>query len=76
LETDEQWGCIPISTPNNFKFVGTVVARGAGKKTWNIKFDIVPSHNNIISDLIRTKLTAIGTHEEDNTLSQRGSRKT
>lgn len=59
-----------------FQFFGTVVARGAGKKTWNIEFDIVPSHDNIISDLTRAKLTAIGTHEEDNTLSQRGSRKT
>jgi hypothetical protein len=67
LETDELWGCIPISTPNNFKFLGTVIARGAGKRIWNIKVDI------LCSGITGTKLAVVGADEEAQPLS--GSRK-
>ncbi len=71
LETDEQQGCIPKSLPNNFNFFGTVVASGAGKSTWNVKFDVLPSHDNVICNITRTKLTVVGADEEEQPLSQR-----
>jgi hypothetical protein len=71
LETDEQQGCIPAALPNNFNFFGTVVARGAGKSTWNLKFDVLPVHDNVMCNITRTKLTVVAPDEDEQPLSKR-----
>ena len=75
LPTDEQRGCIPPGLPNNYNFFGTVVARGAGKSTWNVKFDVLPVHDNVVCNITRTKLTVVGPDEEEQPLSQRDQEK-
>ncbi len=48
-----------------------MVARGAGKSAWNVKFDVLPAHDNIICNITRTKLTVVGPDEEEQPLSSR-----
>jgi hypothetical protein len=51
------------------------VARDAGKSTWNVKFDVLPAHDNVMCNITRTQLTAVGADEEEQPLSQRDQEK-
>ena len=51
------------------------MARDAGKSTWNVKFDVLPAHDNIICNITRTKLTVVGPDKEEQPLSKRDQEK-
>jgi hypothetical protein len=65
LESDAQRDAIPKDTPNKHLFFGTVVARGRGKNSWNVKWDVLPINENIIKNITRTKLTVVEDGEEE-----------
>jgi hypothetical protein len=68
LESDEQRSSIPKDIPNKYMFFGTVVSRGKGKSSWNVKFDVLPIHQNIVHNITRTKLTVVDDGEEEKAL--------
>jgi len=51
LEMDEQRNCIPKNAPNKYMFFGTVVSKGKGKTSWNVKWDILPVDNNVVTNI-------------------------
>ena len=68
LESDEQRSSIPKDIPNKYMFFGTVVSRGKGKSSWNVKFDVLPVHQNVVQNITRTKLTVVEDGEEEKAL--------
>jgi len=48
---DEQRNCIPKNAPNKYMFFGTVVSKGKGKTSWNVKWDILPVDNNVVTNI-------------------------
>jgi hypothetical protein len=58
--SDEQRGMIPKDVPNKYHFFGTVVSRGKKKSSWNVKFDILPSDDNVIQNISQAKLIVVG----------------
>ena len=65
LSTDSQRASIPKDVPNKFMFFGTVISRGKGKSSWNVKWDILPSSENVINNITRTKLIVVEDGEEE-----------
>jgi len=65
LSTDGQRASIPKDVPNKFMFFGTVISRGKGKSSWNVKWDVLPSSENVISNITRTKLIGVEDGEEE-----------
>ncbi len=61
---------MPAALPNNFNVFGTMVARYVGKGPWNVRFDVLPVHDNVMCNITRTKLTVVGPHEEEQLLSK------
>jgi hypothetical protein len=65
---DEQRQSIPKDAPNKYMFFGTVISRGKGKNTWNVKWDTLPMQSNVIKNITRRKLTIIEEGEEEKAL--------
>jgi hypothetical protein len=51
--------------PNKLCNFGTVVSHGKNKCTWNVKFDILPSDDNIIQNISLSKLIGAGDGKEE-----------
>ena len=68
LQSEEQRNCIPKDIPNKYKFFGTVVSRGKGKSSWNVKFDVLPVNQNVVQNITRTKLIVVEDNEEEKAL--------
>jgi hypothetical protein len=68
LQSDDQRATIPKDVPNKYMFFGTVISRGKGKSSWNVKWDTLPVDNNVISNITRTKLTVVEDGEEEKAL--------
>jgi len=71
LSTDQQRACIPKNVPNNYTFFGTVFSRGTGKSSWNVKFDVLPADDNVVSNITRGKLEVVQPGEEEQPLNAR-----
>jgi hypothetical protein len=68
LLTDDQWKMIPKDIPNKFQFFGIIVSGGKNKSSWNVKWDVLPKSNNIIYNIMRSKLTVVADGEGENAL--------
>jgi hypothetical protein len=49
-------------------FFGTVISRGKGKNTWNVKWDTLAVQSNVIKNITQTKLSIIEEGEEEKAL--------
>jgi hypothetical protein len=65
LTSDCQRKMIPKNIPNKYNFFGTVISRGKNKSSWNVKWDVLPVDDCIISNIARTKLTMVEDGEEE-----------
>jgi hypothetical protein len=65
LVSDDQRNAIPKNVQNKLLFFGTVISRGKRKSTWNVKWGILPTNNNAVNSITRTKLTVVEDGEED-----------
>jgi hypothetical protein len=65
LVSNDQQNAIPKNLQNKFLFFGTVISIGKGKSTWNVKLDILPTNNNVVNNITRTKLTVVEDGEEE-----------
>ena len=63
LRTKEQQDKIPHRVSNNHPYFGTVVS-GNSSSGWNVRFDILPLNNNIISKIRRMNLTAVSNKDK------------
>ena len=64
LETTEQRATISSKAANNHPYFGTVVS-GSSQKGWNVRFDVLPYNENIITEIKRNKLIIVRDKEEE-----------
>jgi hypothetical protein len=60
---------IPKNIPNKYNFFGTVISCGKNKSSWNVKWDVLPVDENIISNIAWTKLIIVEDSEEEKPLN-------
>ncbi len=65
LTSDSQHKMIPKNIPSKYNFFGTVISHGKNKSSWNVKWDVLPIDENIISNIVWEKLTVVDDGEEE-----------
>jgi hypothetical protein len=65
---DDTQGC-----SKQVQFFGTVVSHGKNKSSWNVKFDIFPSDDNVIQNISQAKLIVMADGEEEKPIADNES---
>jgi len=74
LSTDQQTGCIPKNTPNNHLYFGTITGTGSKKHCWNVKFDVLPHNDNVVSNITCSKLNMCKKDKEETPMDEHTER--